>query len=128
MIRRRWVLKILSQLDEKGATGPDQLPAIILKQCRQELVGPITLLVRQMIATGAWPAGWRAHWTIPLFKKGGSFDANNYRGVHQTPAISKVVERSLAYSLIKCFRLLAFTAIVSGASRQDVAVETWWLC
>ena len=73
MIRRRWVLKVLSQLDEKGATGPDQLPAILLKQCRQELVGPITLLVRQMIATGAWLAGWRAHWIIPLFKKGNSF-------------------------------------------------------
>ena len=40
------------------------------------------------------------HWICPLFKRGSVADPENYRGVHLTSQISKVVERVLAHTLI----------------------------
>ena len=42
---------------------------------------------------GMWPDSWREHWVIPLFRIGATYAANNYRGIHLTAQLSKVVER-----------------------------------
>ena len=52
LIRIRWTLRILKQLDPDSATGPDQIPARILKQCAREPALPITLLARLMLSNG----------------------------------------------------------------------------
>ena len=94
-IRERDVLKILKQLDVTSATGPDGLPALILKQCGPELALPITLLSRLCLSEGNWPSCWRRHWIHPLHKKNAKSDPRNYRGVHLTPQLAKVVERAV---------------------------------
>ena len=41
-----------------------------------------------------WPELWLQHWVAPLHKEKKSvFQASNYRGVHLTAQLSKVVER-----------------------------------
>jgi hypothetical protein len=40
---------------------------------------------------------------VPLFKKKAVFDPKNYRGVHLTPQLSKVVERLLGRFLLPFF-------------------------
>ena len=40
-----------------------------------------------------WPAKWRVHWIAPLFKKGHTSKPDNYRGIHLTSQLSKVIER-----------------------------------
>ena len=83
----------LSALREDSGTGPDNLPARILKFCAAQLARPVAILAMRIIMTGIWPEPWRMHWVIPLFKKGSTFSAENYRGIHLTAQISKVVER-----------------------------------
>jgi hypothetical protein len=85
----------LSALRDDCATGPDQLPARILRECAHELAQPLSVLVRQILATGTWPDTWRLHWIIPLYKRKSVFDPGNYRGIHLTTQLSKVVERIL---------------------------------
>ena len=46
-----------------------------------------------MSETKSWP--WREHWIVPIFKKKAVFAASNYRGIHLTAQLSKVVERLL---------------------------------
>ena len=94
-IRVRKVAKILRDLDETSATGPDGLPAIALRRCAAELALPIALLARLCLNSGCWPSCWRTHWVHPLHKKKSKADPMNYRGVHLTPQIAKVVERSV---------------------------------
>ena len=41
----------------------------------------------------SWPDCWREHWIGPIYGKNGTHAASNYRGVHLTAQISKVIER-----------------------------------
>ena len=99
-VRKRKVLQILKKLDETSGTGPDLLPTRILKKCCAELALPITLLTRLLLREGRWPTCWRTHWVHSIFKKGSRAEAKNYRGVHLTPQLSKVVERTVGSLLV----------------------------
>ena len=59
----------LSALNVNSGTGPDTLPARILKECAQELGLPITILAKRVLVPGSWPKCWRYHWISPLSKK-----------------------------------------------------------
>ena len=95
-LRVRHVLKILENLDESSGTGPDLLPARILKRMASALALPVTLLARKLLRDRRWPACWREHWIHAIFKKGERALGKNYRGVHLTPQLPKVVERAIA--------------------------------
>ena len=94
-IRVRSVYKILRDLDEHSGTGPDLLPARILKKCALVLALPVALLARKLLDDSRWPLCWRMHWIHGLYKRKSRADANNYRGVHLTTQLSKVVERAI---------------------------------
>ena len=94
-IRVRTVFKILRDLDEHSGTGPDRLPARILKRCASELALPVTLLARKLLSEGRWPACWRTHWVHALHKRKSRADPKNYRGIHLTAQLSKVIERAV---------------------------------
>ena len=106
--------KILKALKEDSGTGPDALPVRILKKYAKELAKPVQSLTLLIIATGVWPEFWLHHWIAPLFKKRSTFDANNYRGIHLTAQLSKVVER-----LIKSLYLPYIFATCSFGPKQS---------
>ena len=99
-VRARTAAAVLKQLKDDKATGPDGLDIKLLRKCAQELAVPVAKLTRKILATGEWPAGWKVHWVLPLYKKKAVWDASNYRGVHLTAQLSKVVERLLAGFLL----------------------------
>ncbi len=99
-LRTRTVRKILRELDEFSGTGPDLLPTRILKKCAVELSLPVTLLTRLLLREGCWPDCWRTHWVQSIYKRGSKAEAKNYRGVHLTPQLSKVVERAVGSLLV----------------------------
>jgi hypothetical protein len=94
-IRLRHAEQILQKFDEGSATGSDHLSTRILKSCSKSLALPIVLLSRMILEHGVWPRIWCKHWVFPLHKKKTKSNTGNYRGVHLTPQISKVVERLL---------------------------------
>ena len=83
----------LDGLREDSGTGPDECPAKILKHCAKELALPVAMLTIRILACMQWPESWRQHWIIPIYKKLLTFLPCNYRGVHLTAQLSKVVER-----------------------------------
>ena len=95
-VRARRAEQILRHLREDSPTGPDTLPAKILKRCARSLALPVALLTRSVLRTGTWPEGWKLHWVFPLFKKKSPAKTANYRGIHLTAQLSKVTERLLA--------------------------------
>ena len=88
-------MQVLKDLDASSATGPDLLPSRILRECADVLALPVLLLANQILRTGRWPVVWLMHWIVPLYKKKTVFNPANYRGVHLTAQLSKVVERLL---------------------------------
>ena len=89
----RIVCKILEALDVNSGTGPDMLPARILKFCAQELAVAVLKLAERILESGIWPDGRREHWIVPIYKRKAIYKAIHYRGVHLTAQLSKVVER-----------------------------------
>lgn len=104
---------ILGALREDSGTGPDRLPSRILRVCAKELAEPVRLLATLILATGVWPDMWLEHWIVPLFKKSSTFDPRNYRGIHLTAQLSKVIER-----LLKTLCMPYITRTVSFGANQ----------
>ena len=94
LVRARWVLQIIRALDVDKASGPDLLPIRIFKECARELAPAIAVLSRFLLRCRRWPERWRLHWVHPLYKKGSVSNATNYRGIHLTNVISKIVEKN----------------------------------
>ena len=82
-------------LNAESATGPDLLPTRVLKECGKALARPVWLLITLLLQAGIWPSVWMHHWITPLYKRKEVFISANYRGVHLTSQLSKVVERVL---------------------------------
>eukprot|EP00973_Karenia_brevis_P075517 10488795-Karenia_brevis.AAC.1 len=96
LIRPKLVSKVLKELDESSATGIHLLPTRTLQRCFKTLQRRATRIVRIIICSGRWSDLWLHHRVHPIFKRGSVYKAMNYRGVHVTFQLSKVVERILA--------------------------------
>ena len=101
LLRPRWVKREIKRLRLDQATGPDGIPARILVELGIILALPLTLLFRKIIRSGIWPQIWKFHQICPLYKKGATYHAGNYRGLNLTPILSKLAERILNYPLQK---------------------------
>jgi len=100
VIRRRTARRLLSALREDQATGPDDIGAVILKRLAKYLAVPLAILCRRIFSEATWPAKWRRHNVMPLFKKGSPYLPNQYRGIHLTAILSKTVERMIGQTLV----------------------------
>ena len=88
-------MAVLTSLRDDSSTGPDLLPARILKRCAEQLAKHLQSLLQRMLETKSWPESCREHWVVPIYKKKAVFAASNHRGIHLTAQMSKVVERLL---------------------------------
>ena len=68
---------ILHNLREDSGTGPDGLPARILKNCAAALARPVLMLSMCILTSGVWPQSWRQHWVAPLYKKKSVYQPGN---------------------------------------------------
>jgi hypothetical protein len=89
-------LEVLDALRVDSGTGPDLLPARILKECARVLAKPFSMLANIILRKGRWPEVWITHWIVPIYKRGSVYAAQNYRGVHLTAQLSKAMERLLS--------------------------------
>ena len=121
------IQKLLSAL-KNTATGPDLVPARVLRECAPELAVPVQLLLQLILKCKVWP--WRTHWLCPLHKKKSLHNPAHYRGVHLTPQVSKVIERALAQMIItkllrdKAFGELQFAYMSGRGARDALALLT----
>ena len=113
VLSERDAYKVLASLDEHSGTGPDLLPSRILKNCAKELASPVLKLALAILEMGEWPDCWKEHWMAPIYKRKAVYKPQNYRGVHLTAQISKVLERLLLLLMMPHIRLWT----LSGANQ-----------
>ena len=66
----RDVTKLLRNLKSHKATGPDSIPARLLKEAATELAPAVTLLFQASLDQGKVPSLWKEALVVPVFKKG----------------------------------------------------------
>ena len=89
------VQKLLSKLQPNKATGPNDLPARVLKEFAVEIAPALSCIFQRLLDTGILPEDWRRANISPVFKKGDRTKASNYRPVSLTSICSKVLEHIL---------------------------------
>ena len=88
----------------------------------------------EIVETRCWPLLWITRWIYPLFKKNAQCDPGNYRGLHLTAQLSKVVDRILLANVtpqitrnICLIGRLQFAYMPGRGSRDAIAfmILTW---
>lgn len=100
-IYKKDIKDAIREIPTYAAPGPDKLPAIILKECVDEIVEALLIIWRRSLDTGEIPDILKLQTIIPLFKKGSKILAENYRPVSLTSHLIKLFERVLRRKLIK---------------------------
>ena len=94
------VFKLLSSLKVHKATGPDDLPARLLKELALELTPIFTIFYQASLDQGEIPDDWRKANVAPVFKKGERNKAENYRPISLTCISCKVLEHIVSSSIM----------------------------
>lgn len=94
------VRRALRSLDIRKASGPDGIPAVVLKTCAAELTPVLTRLFERSYATATVPSSWKVALVHPIPKKGDRSDPSNYRPIAITSLLSKVMERVINLQLL----------------------------
>ena len=93
------VYKLLSTLQIHKATGPDRLPAQLLKELSLEITPVLTMLFQASINQGIIPEDWKKAEVVPIFKKGERCKPVNYRPVSLTSIVCKTLEHIVCSSI-----------------------------
>ena len=62
------VVAAIDELSNNSGSGPDGVPAILLKKCKGQLSSPLFLLWRNCVDVGMTPGDLKKAHIIPLFK------------------------------------------------------------
>uniref|UniRef100_A0A8C5QTN4 Reverse transcriptase domain-containing protein n=1 Tax=Leptobrachium leishanense TaxID=445787 RepID=A0A8C5QTN4_9ANUR len=87
------VTKLLRKQKIKYQSGPDQIPAMLLKISAPAIANPVATLINESLATGYIPKLWKTARVVPIHKSGDNTLVSNYRPISLLPVMSKVLEK-----------------------------------
>ena len=95
------ILKLLSDLNPHKAAGPDQLKPLVLQRLREVIAPVLQVIYQKSLDTGRMPKDWSTAYTVcPLFKKGDTSLASNYRPISLTSILCKVLEHIVTTNVV----------------------------
>ena len=97
------VHKLLMNLKTNKATGPDEIPAFILKEAATQVAPALARLFQLSLNIGQVPNDWKEASVVPLFKKGDRHQASNYRPVSLTSIACKLLEHIIHGNIMQHF-------------------------
>jgi hypothetical protein len=94
------VRRAIKKLKHKTRGGPDGIPPSFFINCCEELCYPLSALFTLTFNNGILPPAWLMSYITPIFKKGNSADANNYRPIALTATMCKIMESIVKDQLV----------------------------
>ena len=87
------VASCLRNLYASKASGPDGIPARLLKECSSQISPKLCCLFNLSLYSGRIPSEWKSADVTPIHKKETKESVENYRPISLLPIISKALER-----------------------------------
>uniref|UniRef100_A0A8C5LQ70 Reverse transcriptase domain-containing protein n=1 Tax=Leptobrachium leishanense TaxID=445787 RepID=A0A8C5LQ70_9ANUR len=87
------ITKLLRNQKMKYQSGPDQIPAMLLKISAPAIAKPVATLINESLATGYIPILWKTARVVPIHKSGDNTLVSNYRPISLLPVMSKILEK-----------------------------------
>ena len=91
-VSTRSIKKKLIKIKLHKATGNDDLPPRLLKDCASEIASPLCHIVNLSLKTGIVPTEWKVAKVTPIHKSGPLTKVDNYRPISILPVVSKILE------------------------------------
>ncbi len=88
------IIDVLSLLNPNKAVGHDSISNRMLKEVRNEVAYPISLLLKRSFDEKKFPKTWKLAHVIPVFKSGDRTLVSNYRPIALLCTLSKVFEKN----------------------------------
>ena len=95
-------LQMLVRLPSRTATGPDELPANLLKQLAPSIAENLTFIMNSCITQEKFPNQWKEANVAAIWKgKGSKGDPSNYRPISILPVLARMFEKFVAKQLTR---------------------------
>ena len=86
--------KQLSVLKRRKSTGPDELPAGMIKDCKKAISKALAFIINLSLQSGVFPSVWKSAKITPVHKKGDTKKPENFRPISVLPIFLKVIEKA----------------------------------
>jgi hypothetical protein len=86
------VRNAIKELKSKRSSGPDGIPAYIIKGCGEVLSEPLCFIFNLSLSTRVFPYRWKEAKVTPIFKSGDKTKIENYRPISLINSFAKVYE------------------------------------
>ena len=95
------VEEAIDEIKPDAASGPDEIPTILLKGCKQSLAKPIHMYWAKSMETGFVDSFYKTSIISPVHKKDSRALPENYRPISLTSHIIKIFERVVRKKLVQ---------------------------
>lgn len=86
------VLNAIRRIKPKLTTGPDEVPAFVVRDCADIFAYPLSIIFNKCLNKCTMPTVWKSSKVCPVFKKGDKMDVTNFRPISIIANFSKVFE------------------------------------
>ena len=94
------VTQMLKKLNVYTATGPDEIPASLLKRIADAASTNITHIMNASLTQASFPQPWKHANVAAVWKsKGSKSEASNYRPISVLPVLGRMLEKAVAKQL-----------------------------
>ena len=118
----------MSKLNKRKATGPDGVPAWVLKSCASELARPLKQLFNRCLVESKAPLIWKRGEVIPVPKAPRINKLEDLRPITKTPIVGKIIQRYISKQLSAEFANkqdpLQF-GLTSGKATTEALITLW---
>ena len=115
--------KLLLAIDQSKATGSDQIPGVLLKNCARALAPSLTLIFNRSLSSGVVPKLYKVSHVCPLFKSGDRMKPGNYRPVSLLPIVSRLLEKCVQIQLVAYLENHSLLPLSQFAYRKHHSTE-----
>ena len=123
-VTRNGVYKLLTNINENKATGPDNIPGKFLKMLAPEMSNIYTKLFQTSLDQGKVPDDWKTAKIMPIFKKGQKSNPSNYRPVSLTSITCKLLEHIIHSNIMDHFENHKILNNIQHGFRQKRSCES----
>ena len=101
-VSKIFIEKELRKLKRKKATGIDEFPPGLLKDCAKHISRPLCYIININLSlnTSTVPTIWKHARITPIFKSGKTSEPCNYRPISVLPVISKILKKAVHQNLM----------------------------
>uniref|UniRef100_A0A3B3RCW1 Reverse transcriptase domain-containing protein n=1 Tax=Paramormyrops kingsleyae TaxID=1676925 RepID=A0A3B3RCW1_9TELE len=95
------VVLSLAKLKINKLQGPDGILPIVLKEMRDIISQPLTLIFQKSLYAGVVPSDWKHANVTPIFKKGDGSNPANYRPISLTSITGKIMKAIIQVKMVE---------------------------